>query len=77
MGVPHIDPLSSPKINPLGRSGEMSQFSGVEPEVCPAIVCIATPSVSNSESVGKVRKMPFPTIQIVTSVLALPPELFA
>ena len=72
-----MEPLSSPNINPLGRSGEMSQLSGVEPEVCPAIACMGTPSVRNSASVGKVRKMPLPTIHIITSVLVLPPELFA
>ena len=55
----------------------MSQLSGVEPEVCPAMGCMATPSVSIRSVVGKLRKMPFPTIHIVTSVLELPPELLA
>ena len=76
-GVPQTVPFSSPKSNPSGRPGEISQLSGVEPEVCPAMGCMATPSVSISSLVGKLRKIPFPTIQRVTSVLELPPELFA
>ena len=48
-------PLVSPKINPSGSSGAMLQLSGVEPEVCPAMGCMATPSVSIRSEVGNVR----------------------
>ena len=76
-GTPQIVPFSPPKSKPSGRPGEMSQLSGVEPEVCPAMGCMDTPSVSIRSLVGKLRKIPFPTIQRVTSVLVVPPELLA
>jgi hypothetical protein len=69
--------LEAPNDSPRGRSGDTSQLSGVEPDVCPAIGCIGNPSVSSKSFVGKLRNIPFPTIQMETSVLVLPPELLA
>ena len=54
-GTPQMVPFALPKNNPSGRPGETSQLSGVEPEVCPAMGCMATSSVSIRSEVGNVR----------------------
>ena len=77
VGVPHIDPFEVPNTIPVGSVGEISQLSGVDPEVCPEIGCIWIPSTSSMLLVGKDSVIPFPTIHKETSVLADPPELLA
>ena len=77
MGVPQIVPLELPKVRPEGRLGEISQDSGVEPDVWPANDCISVPFTRISSLVGKLRVSPVPTIQIDTVVFTEPPVLLA
>ena len=59
------------------QRGEISQDSGVEPDVWPANDCISVPFTRISSLVGKLRVSPVPTIQIDTVVFTEPPVLLA
>ena len=76
-GVPHIVPLPWPNERPAGSSGDISQSWTGDPLVCPAKGCISWPSTSVNEGVGKLRAMPSPMTDRVTSTVVVPPVLTA